>query len=315
MPPRHPVATFAGGFRRWGIMAAMAGFLVAVGVCVALGLVLIPWLMAQRGGETIESVAARHGLQHSAVDPFGCTRVAFPLFRKGDGRTTEHVVWRERPDGLATRAFHFSYYVETKDDFGGVHRSHTHFSCVMAQVDGAWPEVSITREGLMEKALDLVGLGDIELESDEFNRRFALRSPDRRFAVTLVDARMIDLLLSTDAQFGFFVKGRWVLLVSDPVDPPLVPALMRLAETFVDTIPRVVYELWPSPFRDADGRPLSAGDDAYGLAAARAELAERDPWSLAPRDDGDDGAPRPEYDLDGNLVQERPENPWGRPLT
>ena len=81
----------------------------------------------------------------------------------------------------------------------------------MAQVDGAWPEVSITREGILEKALDLVGLGDIELESDEFNRRFALRSPDRRFAVTLVDARMIDFLLSTEAQFAFFVKGRWVL--------------------------------------------------------------------------------------------------------
>ena len=48
----------------------------------------------------------------------------------------------------------------------------------------------------MERALDLVGLGDIELESDEFNRRSALA--DRRFAVTLVDAQMIDFLLSTE---------------------------------------------------------------------------------------------------------------------
>jgi hypothetical protein len=279
-------------------MAAMAGFLVAAGVCVAIGLVLIPWLLAQRGGETIQSVA-RHGLQHSAGDPFGCTRVAFPLFRKGDGRVAENVVWRDRPDGLVTRAFDFSYYVETTDDYGRVHRSHTYFSCVMTQADGAWPEVSITREGLMEKALDL-------------NRRFALRSPDRRFAVTLVDARMIDFLLSTDARFGFFVKGRWVLLVSDPVSPSLVPALMRLAETFVENVPRVVYELWPSPFHDADGRPLAAGDDAYGLAVAQAELAERDPWSApSSRGDDDTGAPRPEFDLDGNLVQERPENPWG----
>jgi len=40
--------------------------------------------------------------------------------------------------------------------------------------------------GILEKALGMIGLGDIELESDEFNRRFALRSLDRRFAVTLV---------------------------------------------------------------------------------------------------------------------------------
>ncbi len=132
-------------------------------------------------------------------------------------------MWRDRADGLALRGFDFSYYDEVEDEGGHVARSHKHFTCVMAQVDGAWPEVSISREGILEKALDLVGLGDIELESDEFNRRFALRSPDRRFAVTLVDARMIDFLLSTEARFAFFVKGRWVLLVSEPVEPRHAP--------------------------------------------------------------------------------------------
>ena len=182
--------------------------------------------------------------------------------------------------GSPLRAFDFSYYVENRDNAGNVVRSHKHFSCVMAQVDGAWPEVSITREGILEKALGLVGLGDIELESDEFNRRFALRSPDRRFAVTLVDARMIDFLLSTEARFEFFVKGRWVLVVSDPLSPELVPAFIGLAEAFVEHIPRVVYELWPSPFRDEAGRPLAAGDEGYGAALAAAELAEHDPWSV-----------------------------------
>ena len=103
---------------------------------------------------------------------------------------------RAAPTASPLRGFDFSYYVETEDDVGQRASAATSTSrCVMAQVDGAWPEVSITREGILEKALDLVGLGDIELESDEFNRRFALRSPDRRFAVTLVDARMIDFLL------------------------------------------------------------------------------------------------------------------------
>lgn len=294
-------------------MTHMGGFLMVVAVCVVVAAVLIPWVLRQRRAEDIAAVAARNGLQHSPADPFGCTRVAFPLFRKGDGRLAENVVWRDRPEGLATRAFDFSYYVETKDDVGHPQRRHTHYSCVMAQVDGSWPEVSIHREGLLEKALDLVGLGDIELESEEFNRRFALRSPDRRFAVTLVDARMIDFLLSTEAHFAFCLKGRWLLLASEPVEPVLVPALMRVAETFVEQIPRVVYELWPSPFRDDAGRPLAAGDEGYGQALAKAERAESDPWtglsvdSDAVRDD--DG--RPQFDLDGNVVERLPEDPWG----
>jgi hypothetical protein len=295
-------------------MAGVEGFLFVVAVCVVLGVAVVQWALRQRRREDLAAVAARHGLQHSAMDPFGCTRVAFPLFRKGDGCTAENVVWRDRADGLPVRAFDFSYYTERRDEAGNVVRSHKHFSCVMAQVDGAWPEASITREGILEKALGLVGLGDIELESDEFNRRFALHSPDRRFAVTLVDARMIDFLLSTNAQFGFFVKGRWVLVVSDPVSPELVPALIAVGEAFVEHIPRVVYELWPSPFRDEHGRPLPAGDEAYGLAVAAAEEAERDPWTLLRSSpfralEHEDG---PEYDLDGHVVEPQPEDPWGR---
>jgi hypothetical protein len=294
-------------------MADVGGFLFAVAVCLVLGIALVQWALQQRRREDLAEVAARHGLQHSHVDPFGCTRVAFPLFRKGDGRVAENVVWRDRADGLPIRAFDFSYYTEHRDEAGNVVRNHKHFSCVMAQVDGAWPDLSITKEGILEKALDLVGLGDIQLESDAFNRRFALRSPDRRFAVTFVDARMIDFLLSTDAQLAFHVKGRWVLIASDPVSPELVPALLRVGEAFVEHIPRVVYELWPSPFRDEQGRPLPAGDEAYGLAVAAAEEAERDPWTALRSGpfralEHEDG---PEYDLDGHVVEPRAEDPWG----
>jgi hypothetical protein len=286
-------------------MAAMGGLVVAVVACLAIASVVIPWLLRQRRAEDIATIAARNGLEYGPSDPFGCTRVAFPLFRKGAGREAENVVWRDGPDGLARRAFDFSYYTETRNNLGQVQRHHTRFSCVMAQVDGAWPEVSINREGLWEKALDLVGLGDIELESDEFNRRFALRSDDRRFAVTFVDAQMIDFVLSTEGRFAFAVKGRWVLLASDPVEPALVPALLRVADAFVEHIPRVVYELWPSPFRDEQGQPLAVGDDGYGDALARAELAEGSPFAALGVDGG------PEYDLDGHVVEEVPEDPWG----
>lgn len=291
----------------------MPELLVVLALCLLLAAVVVPWAQRHRRAEDLAAVAARNGLDYSAHDPFGLTRVPFPLFRKGDGRVAKHVVWRQREDGLPTRAFDFSYFVETKDDTGQVRRTYTHFSCVMAQVDGSWPDVTIQRSGFLAKALSLVGLGDIEVESEEFNRLFSLRSPDRRFAITLVDARMIDFLVSTEASFAFAMKGRWVLLASNPVEPAMVPALMRVAETFVAHIPRVVYELWPSPFRDPDGRPLPAGDEGYGFAVAAVERDEADPWDIRLRPAAetvlDDG--RPAYDLEGNLVPELPEDPWG----
>ena len=110
------------------------------------------------------------------------------------------------------------------------------------------------------------------------------------------------------------MKGRWVLLATDPVSPDLVPALMRVGEAFVEHIPRVVYELWPSPFRDEEGRPLTAGDELHGSALAAAEDAEGDPWTVLSASPFDalrvEG--RPEYDLDGHVVEPQPEDPWGR---
>lgn len=281
-------------------------------LCALLAVAALQWVSRHRHAQDMATVAARHGFDYSPSDPFGSTRVAFGLFRKGDGRVVENVMWRERADGLATRAFDFSFYVERRDETGATRRTHTRFTCAMAQLDGAWPEVSITREGFVEKALDLFGLGDIELESDEFNRRFALRSPDRRFAVTLVDARMIDFLLSTEGRFAFFVKGRWLLVASDPLPPELVPGLMGVAEAFVAHVPRVVHELWPSPFRDEQGRPLAAGDEGFGEALARAEAAEADPWGTLRSSPYEAlGADeRVEYDLDGNVVEPKPEDPW-----
>ena len=206
--------------------------------------------------------------------------MAFPLFRKGDGRTAENVMWRDRQDGLALRGFDFSYYDETQDDGGHTARSYKHFTCVMAQVDGAWPEVSISREGFLEKALDLVGLGDIELESDEFNRRFALRSPDRRFAVTLVDAADDRLPPLHRGAVRVLREGPLGPARQRPGEPRPVPALMRVGEAFVEHIPRVVYELWPSPFRDEDGTRWPRATTATAPRSAAAELAEQDPWTV-----------------------------------
>jgi hypothetical protein len=85
-----------------------AGTLIAVvGLCLAIGLVIVPWTLAIRRGRGAGTAAVESGLSYSAADPFSCTRVAFPLFRKGDGRSAENVMWREGAE-LASRAFDFS---------------------------------------------------------------------------------------------------------------------------------------------------------------------------------------------------------------
>src|SRR5687768_12975554 len=113
----------------------------------------------------------------------------------------------------------------------------------MALVGSAWPDISIVREGVFEKVRSRVAGGDIDFESEEFNRLFAVRCHDRRFASALIDAQMLEFLLTTHGALSFEIKGRWLLVWRDQVDPKLLPGLVGVAEKFVEHIPPVVWEL------------------------------------------------------------------------
>ncbi len=162
-------------------------FFFVVAACSIYG----AWAAAQRRKD-FETVAVRHGLNHSVEDPFDCTRIAFPLFRRGDGRGAENVMWRDGTNGGPVRAFDYWYYTESRDQHGNVSKTYHYFSCALAQVNGAWPELQIEREGVLDRVAGALGFDDIDFESDEFNRTYAVHCQDRRFAMALIDPRMME---------------------------------------------------------------------------------------------------------------------------
>jgi hypothetical protein len=274
-------------------------------------------LRAKRAAQ-IGDNASRAGLQNSASDPFDCARVSFTLFARGDGRGAENVMWREPGDGHVYRVFDFWYYDEYKGE-QGPERIYHRSSCAMALVGSSWPDITIEREGLLNKVITKIAGDDIEFESEEFNRLFAVHCRDRRFASALLDAQMLDFLLTTKGELNFELKGRWLLVWTDPVNPKLMPGLLAIAEQFVSHIAPVVWELYPSTFIDSDGKPLPPGDDPIDRMRGELELAEyrrehdhdpfdvlaQSPFEALERQDG------VEYDLDGHPLPKVNEDPWG----
>lgn len=257
--------------------------------------------------------AAKHGLQYSATDPFGSTKVAFPLFRAGAGRTVEHVMWRLDETGRPVRAFDFSYYTEYRDGQGQLRKSWQHFSCAMGRHNGLWPTIRIGRERAIDKVVQRMGLPDIEFESEEFNRAFVIQCEDKKFATDLLTPQMMEFMLSTKALLEFETKGRWLLVTTKRVGPADMPGLIAIVEEFVNRIPPLVWEIYPTAPDDAGDLLPEEGLGLAGLAAPPgggiylpgenvAELfaAEEEPEQ-----------PRVEYDLDGRPIEQRPpERPW-----
>jgi len=298
-------------------MAAQAIWFFVVLVAAAAS--TIGALLRAKRRSTAAAIAARAGLQFSADDPFNCTRVAFPLFRRGDGHGAENVMWKPDDGGRPIRAFDYWYYTVHRDQYGRETRDYRRFTCATALIGGNWPPLTVTREGLLDKVVDGIASVDIDFESEEFNRTFAIRCDDRRFASTLIDPRMMELLLSTRGELNFEVRGRWLLVWAAHIPAALMPGLVRLCEKFVETIPAVVWDLYPSPFIDEDGEPLPAEDEFYAIRdlmdaeRAHERALEHDPWETVVKSPFDalHDPSRPEYDLDGNVIAPKPENPWG----
>jgi hypothetical protein len=292
-------------------------FLLVFAVISAAG-TIAALLRAKRAAQ-IGEIATRAGLHYAYDDPFDCARVSFTLFTRGDGRGAENVMWRDSDDGHVFRVFDFWYYDEYKGEGGRVEKIFHRSSCAMALVGSSWPDITVVREGLIDKVITKIAADDIDFESEEFNRLFAVRCRDRRFASALLDAQMLDLLLTTKGELNFELKGRWLLIWTDPISPKLMPGLLGVAEKFVAHIPAVVWELYPSTFVDADGKPLPPGDDPVDRMRAELELAEhrrehehdpfevleRSPFEALERHDG------VEFDLDGHRLPNVAEDPWG----
>lgn len=91
----------------------------------------------------------------------------------------------------------FDYHYETysTDSKGNRRTSHHHFSFFILRFEARFPELVVSQEGFFSKIAQFFGYDDIDFESAEFSRKFVVRSPDKKFAYDIINARMIDYLL------------------------------------------------------------------------------------------------------------------------
>lgn len=89
----------------------------------------------------------------------------------------------------------YHYETQSTDSKGHTQTNHHYLSLFTLQLPATFPELTIVREGLFSKIAQAFGYEDIDFESAEFSRTFCVRSPDRKFAYDVCNAKMIDYLL------------------------------------------------------------------------------------------------------------------------
>jgi len=217
---------------------------VVLGLLIAGAVAWWQWQAKRKRHDAFVTLATQFGLEHATEDPFGLLGEPFALFSKGDGRGIDHVVWGEWQQ-MPLRAFDYWYYEESTDSNGHRSKSYSRFSGVITPIEAACSALSITPENVLTRLKDALTFRDIDFESEEFNRAFEVRCNDKKFAHTLIDARMVAWLLASGREHSFEIVGNRVLCYRKRVDPMAYVHLFGTTRGFREAIPAVVFNLYP----------------------------------------------------------------------
>jgi hypothetical protein len=168
---------------------------VAVFIIVVIGAIYSA-IAARKRREGLLGLAQRLKLNFAPEPDYGLAeRFGFlKNLAQGDNRYAYNALsgTYQNDDVLA---FDYHYQVTTHDK-NGSHTTHYRFSFFILQMPVSFPDLTIRRENFLSKIAEVFGYQDIKFESAEFSKTFNVRSPDKKFAYDVCNAKMMEYLLA-----------------------------------------------------------------------------------------------------------------------
>jgi hypothetical protein len=168
-------------------------------------------------------------------------------FEQGRNRRANAVITGSYGTGGTERAFvAFDYSFVTDDhssSSSSTSSSTTHnFAVCALQLPAQFPRLQVTPENVLTRIGNAITGNDIELESEEFNRRFKVTCPIVKFACDVLPPRTMETMLARKS-LSFRIEGN-DLICWESGQNTVMKLLERLSglTTFVDGIPAFVWK-------------------------------------------------------------------------
>ena len=215
----------------------IVGFIALIVVVGILG-----YISARKRREAMAALAAKLGLHFDPNKNWDIARRYSFLdkLRSGSNRYTFNIMAGSY-QGHDVSLFDYHYETHSTDSKGHRQTHHHYFSFFILHLPASFPELTIGSEGFFSKIAQALGYDDIDFESHEFSRKFCVRSPDKKFAYDVCNARMIEYLLSnTDLAIEIEGDALAISFSSRLVPEVIEPNLNRLI-TLRSLMPEYVF--------------------------------------------------------------------------
>ena len=215
--------------------------LVIAGIALIGAIAYFSYLQEKKRREEMGQLADSLGWSFSPEKHGPRSLERFDMFDKGHSRAAYNTMRGEfEANGLPCTAQAGDYRYKVTSGSGKNRRTTTYNLSYLAfrLPFPATPDLLIRREGLMDKISGAIGFDDIDFESEEFSRKFFVKSRDRRFAYDLIHPRMMEKLLDCNPPRIDLIDG-YVCLSNGTRrwSPSEFNSELRFARQFL--------ELWP----------------------------------------------------------------------
>lgn len=185
---------------------------VAVVLAVAGAIALFQHRQRQRRRDALALLALERGWRYELRDDAVAARMRpyFPVLDRGFGRRCTNVITATAD---ADPVLMFDYEYKERRGSGRNRRTATYRWAFAATPLPEWlPTLRIDSENALTKLASMAGFRDIEVESDDFNRRFRVQAQDRTHAFDVLHPRMIEFLLQQPHD-NWETCGGWLAVV------------------------------------------------------------------------------------------------------
>jgi hypothetical protein len=139
-------------------------------------------------------------------------------------------------------------------------------------LEASVPRLRVAPRDLDDDLRAVLGLREVELELEAFNRRFAVESEDERFAIAFLEQRMMEALLALPEGVTLDVNENAVLLWARELPAEQVLRLYDAAVAIHERIPRSLPSLFPprpteGPYEDRWLQGRWSPDPTEGVGA------------------------------------------------
>jgi hypothetical protein len=216
-------------------------FLVLMAVPIVAYLAYRSWKQDQKRREQLMVWCASSGYTFTVEDHRWVDRWSGEPFGQGDHRQARNVVTGRIGD-QAFAAFDYSYETHSTDSKGNRTTTTHRYVVASLQLTTALPRLQVTPEGLFGRIGNALGLDDIELESEDFNRRFRVHSDNRKFACDVLSPRTMEALLARP-EMSWRTEGVDILAwQTGRLTPVVLMSLTSGLRTVIAGIPSFVWK-------------------------------------------------------------------------